>query len=143
MLIWSAWSTVNGMGLVESANTFVKHDHITYLCHNSLLEIAHTITVGRTHFPTWKFLEVESNWIERNWIDFYRIFKLFFTFRINWIINFRIESNEFRMNPISDDLTLTSSWSRIEWIKFKLNFIKFFQCFLPFRINRIAKEPFI
>ena len=33
-------SVVIGMGLVESANTFVKHDHITYLCHNFLLEIA-------------------------------------------------------------------------------------------------------
>ena len=35
-------------------------------------------------------------------IDSYRIFRIIFTFRINRIINFRIESNEFRTNPASE-----------------------------------------
>ena len=66
---------------------------------------------------------------------FIELFELFFTFRINQIANFRIEWNEFRTNPISDNLTPTSSWSRIERIEFESIFNEFFKYFLPFRIS--------
>ena len=66
-----------------------------------------------------------------------KFFESFFTFSINWITNFQIESNEFRTNPISDNLTLSSSWSWIKRIEFKSILVKFFGYFLPFRINRI------
>ena len=36
---------------------------------------------------------------------FIEFFELFFTFRIDRIINFRTESNEFRTNPASENLT--------------------------------------
>ena len=58
----------------------------------------------RAHFS----LEVESNRIERisNWF-FIEFIELFFSFRINRIINFRIESNEFRTNPSSEKFDST------------------------------------
>ena len=86
-------------------------------------------------------LEVESNRtnFELNFIEF---FEYFFTFRINRIANFRIESNEFRTNPISENLTLAYSWSGIERIEFKLIFIEFFEFFFALSnpIERISNE---
>ena len=53
-------------------------------------------------------------------------------FRINWIANFRIESNEFQTNPISENVTPPYDWSRIEGIKFELIFTEFFNVFSLF-----------
>ena len=49
---------------------------------------------------------VESNRTNFELI-FIEFFELFFTFRINRIINFRIESNEFRTNPASEKFDST------------------------------------
>ena len=49
---------------------------------------------------------VESNQTNFELI-FIKVFELFFTFRINRIINFRIESNEFRTNPASEKFDTT------------------------------------
>ena len=47
---------------------------------------------------------VESNEFR---LDFYRIFRIIFRLRINRIINFWIESNEFRTNPASEKFDST------------------------------------
>ena len=62
-------------------------------------------------------VEVESNLTNFDLI-FIEFFELFFTFRINRIINFRIESNEFQTNPASEkfESTLQLESNRIERI---------------------------
>ena len=89
-------------------------------------------------------VEVESNWTEQisnrflsNFSNYFWPFKI----RINRITNFWIKSKIFRMNPISENLTPPYNWSCIEQIEFKLIFIKFFEYFFPFWINRIANFP--
>ena len=81
----------------------------------------------------WWFLEkldVESNWFLSNISNYFSPFAS---------IELQIfESNEFRTNPISDNLTPTSSWSLIEGIEFELIFIEFFEYFWPFQIDRIT-----
>ena len=49
---------------------------------------------------------VESHWTNFKLI-FIKFFELFFTFRINRIIDFQIESNEFRTNPASEKFNST------------------------------------
>ena len=48
------------------------------------------------------------------------------------------ESNRFLTDPTFVYLTPPYSWSQIKLIEFELIFIKFFEYFLPFGINRIA-----
>ena len=45
---------------------------------------------------------IESN---EFWIDYFQFLEYFFTFWINRIVNFPIESNKFWTNPISENLT--------------------------------------
>ena len=84
----------------------------------------------------WWFLEkldVESNWFLSNISNYFSPFAS---------IELQIfESNEFRTNPISDNLTPTSSWSLIEGIEFELIFIEFFEYFWPFQID-LAQTQF-
>ena len=92
---------------------------------------------------------VESNRTNFELI-FIEFFELFFTFRINRIINFRIESNEFRTNPASEKFDSIYSWSRIESNEFRINFHRIFRIFFALsnqsnrkfsnRIERISNE---
>ena len=81
-------------------------------------------------------LEVVSNRTNFEWI-FIKFFELFFTFRINRIINFQIQSNKFRTNPAFEkfDSTLYVVGVELNRTNFKLIFIEFFKYYLPFRIN--------
>ena len=87
---------------------------------------------------------VESN---EFWIDFFRIFRIIFHFRINRITNFRIEriSNEF---SIGKNLTSPYSWSRIKSNEFRINFHRIFLIFFALLnqsnskfSNRIERIP--
>ena len=85
---------------------------------------------------------------------FIKFFELFFTFWINRIINFRIKSNEFRLNferiQHLKNLTPPYSWSRIESCEFQINFHRIFRIFFALsnqlnhkfsnRIERILNE---
>ena len=81
-------------------------------------------------------IKVESNRTNFELI-FIKFFELFFTFRINRIINFQIQSNKFRTNPAFEkfDSTLYVVGVELNRTNFKLIFIEFFKYYLPFRIN--------
>ena len=65
---------------------------------------------------------------------FNEFFEYFFTFQINRIAIFRIESIIFQTNPIYENLVPPHSWSQIERNKFELIFIKFSEYFLLFEL---------
>ena len=88
--------------------------------------------LSKVVIPLRCLIEWILNWILSNFS------KSFFTFRINRIANFQIESNEFRTNPFSDNLTPTCSWNWIKRIEFKSIFIEVFEYFLQFWINQIV-----
>ena len=69
----------------------------------------HDLKYTYTIFKVINNLDPTRDGIESNEfrIDFYRIFRIIFHLRINQIINFRIESNEFRMNPASENFDFT------------------------------------
>ena len=70
---------------------------------------------------------------------FIKFFESFFTFRINGIINFQIELNKFRTNPASKKFEIHPIVGvESNRTNFKLIFIKFFEYFWPFQIDRIA-----
>ena len=106
------------------------------------LDFANTLTFGtlkknliNLFLPSSIWREAKSTSLRIRWlrggvesndfrIDSYQIFRIFFTFRINGIINFLIELNQFERIQHLNNLELI--------------FIELFKYFLPFRINRIA-----
>ena len=80
------------------------------------------------------FNESFSSFLSEIWLDFWLTWPIIFAFSNHRIANFRIESNEFRTNPISENLTPAYSWSRIKRIEFEIIFIEVFELFLFFRI---------
>ena len=88
-------SMVNGMGLVKSAITcdFVKHDHITYLCHNFLLEIAQSQWEGHI------FERGNYSWSNvLQWFVIYRI-KRFLCMKPSIIVNYICDPNQETPTP--------------------------------------------